>query len=225
MPPGRDAGRSLPARANAAEGTAAPVWGDRQRARPARAVTLRYATSPCLLSSRQCVARLRASRAPRPLCELRGLGGEVVDLTERKQTAADAHRERFTDVVAPPVLRERLKVINPRLEDDQVEEGVRQLAGGYRVTPLPESVEPRQSTGVAMDDPEPPESLFRKKPFRIPDCRRGCAWGRGQVDACREDLVNLPDGRSHHAGMLTRPALLLIPPFPLVRSGCDDSVG
>ena len=29
----------------------------------------------------------------------------------------------------PPVLRERLKVINPWLEDDQVEEVVKQLTG------------------------------------------------------------------------------------------------
>ena len=41
----------------------------------------------------------------------------------------------------PPVQRERRKVIN-WLEDNQVEEGVMQLAGKYLVTPLLESVEP-----------------------------------------------------------------------------------
>ena len=46
-----------------------------------------------------------------------------------KQTPAETHRESFTEVVMTPVLRERLKVINPWLEDDQVEEGVKRLAG------------------------------------------------------------------------------------------------
>ena len=45
-----------------------------------------------------------------------------------KQTPADTHRESFTEVVMPPVLRERLKVIN-WLEDGQVEEVVKQLTG------------------------------------------------------------------------------------------------
>ena len=44
-------------------------------------------------------------------------------------------------VVMPLVLRERRKVIN-WLEDNQVRECVKQLAGEYRVTPLLESVEP-----------------------------------------------------------------------------------
>ena len=44
-------------------------------------------------------------------------------------------------VMIPPVLRERRRVIN-WLEDDQDEEGVKQLAGEYRVTPLLESLEP-----------------------------------------------------------------------------------
>ena len=42
----------------------------------------------------------------------------------------------------PPVLRERLKVIHPWLKDEQVEEGVKQLADEKRVTPSLESVEP-----------------------------------------------------------------------------------
>ena len=42
----------------------------------------------------------------------------------------------------PPVLRKRLKVINPCLDDEQVEQGVKQLAGEKRVTPSLESVEP-----------------------------------------------------------------------------------
>ena len=75
------------------------------------------------------------------LDQLAGLGWEVIDLTDMKQTPADTHRESFTEVVMPPVLRERLKVIN-WLEDNQVEEGIKQLAGEYRVRPLLESVEP-----------------------------------------------------------------------------------
>ena len=59
-----------------------------------------------------------------------GLRWEVIDLTDMEQTPVDTHRESFTEVVMPPpLLRERLKVINPWLEDDQVEEVVKQLTG------------------------------------------------------------------------------------------------
>ena len=65
----------------------------------------------------------------KPLLDQRaGLGWEVIGLTDMKQTRADTHRESFAEVVMPPVLRERLKVIN-WLEDDQVEEVVKQLTG------------------------------------------------------------------------------------------------
>ena len=63
------------------------------------------------------------------LDQLAGLGWEIIDLTDMKQTPADTHRESFTEVVMTPVLPERLKVSNPWLEDNQVEEGVKQLAG------------------------------------------------------------------------------------------------
>ena len=62
------------------------------------------------------------------LDQLAGLGWEVIDLTDMKQTPADTHWESFADVVMPPVLRERRKDIN-WLEDNKVEEGVKQLAG------------------------------------------------------------------------------------------------
>ncbi|MYA37196.1 MAG: type I restriction endonuclease subunit R [Gammaproteobacteria bacterium] len=65
------------------------------------------------------------------LDQLTGLGWEVIDLTDRKQTPADTHRENFTEVVMLPVLRERLKVINPWLEDDQIEEVVKQLTASF----------------------------------------------------------------------------------------------
>ena len=62
------------------------------------------------------------------LDQLAGLGWEVIDLTDKNQTPAATHRESFTEVMMLPVLRERHKVIN-WLEDNQDEEGVKQLAG------------------------------------------------------------------------------------------------
>ena len=54
-----------------------------------------------------------------------------------------------------------------------------------------------------MDQPKPLDSLFKEKLFRIPDYQRGYAWGREQLDAFWEDLINLPDARSHYTGVLT----------------------
>jgi len=54
-----------------------------------------------------------------------------------------------------------------------------------------------------MDEPRSLDSVFKEKLFRIPDYQRGYAWGRGQLEAFWEDLVNLPDGRSHYTGVLT----------------------
>ena len=73
------------------------------------------------------------------LDQLAGLGWEVIDLTDKKQMPAATHRESFTEVVMPPVLRERLKVINPWLEDDQVQEGVKQLTASFPSTGLLEN--------------------------------------------------------------------------------------
>ena len=68
----------------------------------------------------------------KPLLEqLCGLGWEIIDLTDEKQKPGDTFRESFTEVVMLPVLREQLKVINPWLEDDQVEEVVRQLTASF----------------------------------------------------------------------------------------------
>ena len=60
------------------------------------------------------------------LAQLASLGWEVIDLTDQSQTPADTHREGFTEVVMLPVLRERLKVINSWLEDNQAEDIVKQ---------------------------------------------------------------------------------------------------
>lgn len=72
------------------------------------------------------------------LDQLAGLGWEIIDL-DNKQYPADSHRDSFTEVVMFPVLREQLKVINPWLEDDQVEEAVKQLTASFPGTGLIEN--------------------------------------------------------------------------------------
>jgi type I restriction enzyme R subunit len=73
------------------------------------------------------------------LDQLAGLGWEIIDLADKKQHPADTFRESFTEVVMLPVLREQLKVINPWLEDDQVEEVVKQLTASFPSTGLLEN--------------------------------------------------------------------------------------
>ena len=73
------------------------------------------------------------------LGQLAGLGWEVIDLTDTKQTPANTHRESFTEVVMLPVLRERLKVINSWLEDDQIEAVVKQVTASFPSTGLLEN--------------------------------------------------------------------------------------
>jgi type I restriction enzyme R subunit len=69
------------------------------------------------------------------LDQLHGLGWEIIDLdgTQRPQ---DTFRESFAEVVMLPVLRQQLKVINDWMEDDQVDEAVRQLTGSFPGTGL-----------------------------------------------------------------------------------------
>lgn len=69
------------------------------------------------------------------LDQLAGLQWEVIDL-DSKQHPRDTFRENFTEVVMPPVLRAQLKVINPWLEDDQVEEAVKHLTASFPSTAL-----------------------------------------------------------------------------------------
>lgn len=69
------------------------------------------------------------------LDQLEGLGWTVIDC-DSKQFPAQTHRENFTEVVMLPVLREQLKVINPWLEDDQVEEAVKRLTANFPGTNL-----------------------------------------------------------------------------------------
>ena len=75
----------------------------------------------------------------KPLLEqLEGLGWEIIDL-DNKQLPADTYRETFTEVVMLPVLREQLKIINPWIEDDQIEEVVKQLTASFPSTGLIEN--------------------------------------------------------------------------------------
>ena len=69
------------------------------------------------------------------LDQLAGLEWEILDL-DKTQTPQQTFRENFTEVVMLPVLREQLKVINPWLEDDQVEEVVKQLTASFPGTGL-----------------------------------------------------------------------------------------
>ena len=64
------------------------------------------------------------------LDQLLGLGWEILDL-DAKQHPSDSHRGSFTEVVMLPVLREQLKVIQPWLEDDQVDEAVKCLTANF----------------------------------------------------------------------------------------------
>lgn len=67
-----------------------------------------------------------------PLLEqLDGLDWDIIDLTDKKQLPADTGRENFTEVTLPQVLRSQLVTINPWLEDDQVEEVVKQLTASF----------------------------------------------------------------------------------------------
>lgn len=64
------------------------------------------------------------------LDQLAGLGWTVFDL-DSKQNPSDTGRESFTEVVLLPVLRQQLKTINDWLEDDQVEDVVKQLTANF----------------------------------------------------------------------------------------------
>jgi type I restriction enzyme R subunit len=69
------------------------------------------------------------------LDQLAGLGWEIIDC-DKQQKPADAFRESFTEVVMLPVLRQQLKVINAWLEDDQVEDVIKQLTANFPSTGL-----------------------------------------------------------------------------------------
>jgi len=67
-----------------------------------------------------------------------------------------------------------------------------------------------------MEEPKALDSLFKEKIFRIPDFQRGYAWQvRDNLKDFWEDLINLPDGRSHYTGVLT---LKEVPSLEIKRS-------
>jgi type I restriction enzyme R subunit len=73
------------------------------------------------------------------LVQLHGMGWDIIDLTNEKQTPAHTFRDSFTEVVIPNILRDQVKVINPWLEDDQVEEVTKQLTANFPGTGLIEN--------------------------------------------------------------------------------------
>ena len=69
------------------------------------------------------------------LNQLHGLGWGILDL-DNKQHSNDSYRQSFNEVVMLSVLRAQLKVINDWLEDDQIEEVVKQLTASFPGTGL-----------------------------------------------------------------------------------------
>lgn len=65
------------------------------------------------------------------LTQLEGLGWTILDLTDKQQTPAHTGRISFTEVVLEPRLRTQLKVINPWLADDQIDDVVKQLTSSF----------------------------------------------------------------------------------------------
>ena len=69
------------------------------------------------------------------LDQLHGLGWTIKDL-DSKQHPEDTGRESFTEVFLLPVLRQQLKVINDWMEEDQIDEVVKQLTASFPSTSL-----------------------------------------------------------------------------------------
>jgi len=70
--------------------------------------------------------------------QIAGLGWDILDL-DSMQYPKDSYRQSFTEVVLLPVLRDQLKVINPWLAEDQVEEVIKQLTASFPGTGLIEN--------------------------------------------------------------------------------------
>ena len=73
------------------------------------------------------------------LDQLGGLGWEILDLTDKKQNPSDTFRKNFKEVIMLSVLREQLNIINPWIDNDQVEEVVKQLTENLPSTGLIEN--------------------------------------------------------------------------------------
>lgn len=72
------------------------------------------------------------------LDQLHNLGWDIIDL-DAKQRPEDSYRKSFTDVIMEPILREQIKEINPWIEDDQVDEVIKQLTANFSGTSLIEN--------------------------------------------------------------------------------------
>lgn len=72
------------------------------------------------------------------LDQLAKQGWEIIDL-DSKQYPEESFRNNFVSVVMLPILREQLKVINPWIADDQVEEVIRRITAGFAGTGLIEN--------------------------------------------------------------------------------------
>ena len=70
--------------------------------------------------------------------QLQGLGWTVLDF-DQKQKASDTYRQSFAEVIMEPVLRDQLKIINPWLAEDQLDEVIRQLTANFTQTSLLEN--------------------------------------------------------------------------------------
>jgi type I restriction enzyme R subunit len=64
------------------------------------------------------------------LDQLMGLGWNILDL-EKDQKPGDTGRASFTEVVLEPRLRTQLKVINPWLAEDQIDEALKRLTASF----------------------------------------------------------------------------------------------
>lgn len=73
------------------------------------------------------------------LFQLSGLGWEIIDLADEKQIPSQTYRENFTEVVMQPVLREQIRIINPWMEEEQIEEVIKHLTASFPGTGLIEN--------------------------------------------------------------------------------------
>jgi len=69
------------------------------------------------------------------LDQLKGLNWDIIDL-DSKQHPSDSNRQSFTEVVMLSILQKQLKVINPWLEKNQIEEVTKQLTASFPGTDL-----------------------------------------------------------------------------------------
>jgi len=76
----------------------------------------------------------------KPLLEqLDGLGWNIIDLTDQNQKPGDTGRISLTEVVMPEIINQQLRIINPWLEDDQVDDVIKQLTANFPSTNLLEN--------------------------------------------------------------------------------------